>query len=95
MSKPKPVIQLKNVWKTYKMGEVKVHALRGITLDIEPGEFVAIMGPSGSGKSTLMNMVGALDVPSKGDVFLQGRNISSFTESDLAQLRGKTIGFIF
>ncbi len=89
------VIKLENVWKTYKMGEVKVHALQGINLEIKKGEFVAIEGPSGSGKSTAMNMVGALDIPSQGRILLDGKNISSFSESELSQIRGRKIGFIF
>lgn len=89
------VIELRDVWKTYQMGETQVHALRGISLEVRSGEFVAIMGPSGSGKSTAMNMIGCLDIPSKGSVFLGGKNISQLTESDLAQIRGKKIGFIF
>ncbi|MFT4261057.1 MAG: ABC transporter ATP-binding protein [Candidatus Woesearchaeota archaeon] len=91
----KTIIELKDVWKTYKMGQVKVHALRGVDLQIKKGEFVAITGPSGSGKSTLMNMVGCLDIPSKGTIKLSGKDIAKMTESDLAQIRGKTIGFIF
>jgi len=89
------VIELKNVWKTYTMGEVKVHALRGLNLKIRKGEFVAIQGPSGSGKSTAMNLIGCLDIPSQGKVLLEGKDISTFTESDLAQTRGQKIGFIF
>lgn len=89
------IIELQNVEKTYIMGAVPVHALRGVSVKIKHGEFVAIMGPSGSGKSTLMNMVGSLDLPSKGSVFLDGQDISKFGESHLAQLRGKKIGFIF
>ena len=95
MSKQKPLIQLRNVWKTYTMGENQVHALRGINLDVQQGEFLAIMGTSGSGKSTAMNMVGALDIPTKGEVLLEGRNIADMDESDLAQLRGRKVGFIF
>lgn len=93
--KKTPIIELDNVWKTYEMGDVKVHALRGLDLKIYKGEFVAIKGPSGSGKSTAMNMIGALDVPTKGKVLLEGKDISEFRESNLAQLRGKKIGFIF
>ncbi|MCH8003254.1 MAG: ABC transporter ATP-binding protein [Nanoarchaeota archaeon] len=89
------MIKLDNVWKTYQMGEVKVNALRGLDLEIKKGEFVAIMGPSGSGKSTAVNMVGALDIPSKGKVYLEKHDISKLSESDLAQIRGKKIGFIF
>ncbi|MFQ5475276.1 MAG: ABC transporter ATP-binding protein [Candidatus Nanoarchaeia archaeon] len=91
----KTIIKLKKVWKIYKMGDVEVPALQGIDLEIKDGEFVAIMGPSGSGKSTAMNMVGALDIPTKGEIFLDSYNIAHLTESDLAQIRGKRIGFIF
>jgi putative ABC transport system ATP-binding protein len=95
MKDKKPIIKIKDVWKIYKMGETEVKALRGLNLDIYPGEFVAIQGPSGSGKSTAMNMVGCLDTPTKGHIFLDGKDISQLHESDLAQLRGKKIGFIF
>ncbi len=91
----KPIIQLRKVWKTYKMGETNVHALQGIDLDVHPGEFLAIQGPSGSGKSTAMNLVGCLDVPTRGEIYLDGQNISKLSESDLAQIRGRKIGFIF
>ncbi|RME53565.1 ABC transporter ATP-binding protein [Candidatus Woesearchaeota archaeon] len=91
----KIIIELQDVWKTYTMGEVKVHALRGLTLQVYEGEFLSIMGPSGSGKSTAMNMIGCLDVPSKGRIYLSGQDISHLSESDLAQIRGKKIGFIF
>jgi len=91
----KNVIQLKDVWKIYKMGEVEVPALRGISLEVKEGEFVAIQGPSGSGKSTAMNMVGCLDVPTRGTVLLEGRDISKMSESELAQIRGRKIGFVF
>lgn len=91
----KSVIKLVNVWKTYKMGEVEVHALRGMNFEVKKGEFVAIMGPSGSGKSTAVNMVGVLDVPTKGDIYLENKNIAHLSESNLAQIRGKKIGFIF
>lgn len=89
------IIELRNVWKTYKMGEVEVNALCGLNLKIKKGEFVAIQGPSGSGKSTAMNMVGCLDIPTKGDIFLEGQNIAKLHESHLAQIRGRKIGFIF
>lgn len=89
------IIELDDVWKTYKMGQMKVHALRGLSLKVKRGEFLAVMGPSGSGKSTFMNMVGCLDVPSKGTIYLMGKDISKMEESELAQIRGKTIGFIF
>jgi putative ABC transport system ATP-binding protein len=91
----KPIIELDDVWKIYWMGKVEVPAVCGLNLKIYPKEFVAIMGPSGSGKSTTMNMVGCLDIPSKGRIFLNGKNISELHESDLAQIRGKTIGFVF
>jgi|TARA_B100002003_G_C14103399_1_gene530707 putative ABC transport system ATP-binding protein len=89
------IIKLENVWKTYQMGNVKVNALQGVDLIIKDGDFVAIMGPSGSGKSTMMNLVGCLDIPSKGKIFLDRQNIAHLHESDLAQIRGKRIGFIF
>ena len=91
----KPLIELKDVWKVYQVGDVKVEALRGLNWKVYPGEFVAIQGPSGSGKSTAMNMVGCLDIPSKGHIFLDGQDISKLSESELAQIRGKKIGFIF
>lgn len=89
------IIELSDVWKIYAMGDVEVPALKGVNLKIMRGDFVAIMGPSGSGKSTAMNMVGCLDVPSRGSIFLDGKDISQLTESELAQIRGKKIGFIF
>jgi len=91
----KPIIELKDVWKVYQIGDVKVEALRGLNWKVYPGEFVAIQGPSGSGKSTAMNMVGCLDIPSKGHIYLDGQDISHLSESGLAQIRGKKIGFIF
>lgn len=91
----KSIIKLENVWKTYQMGNVKVNALQGLNLDVKEGEFLAIMGPSGSGKSTAVNMIGCLDVPSKGRIFLDGHDISKLRESELAQIRGRKIGFIF
>ena len=91
----KEIIRLKDVWKTYKMGDSEVHALKNMDIIIKKGEFVAIMGPSGSGKSTAMNMIGCLDTPTKGSIFLDGHDISKLSESNLAQIRGKKIGFIF
>lgn len=90
-----PIIKLENVWKVYQLGKVELVALRGVSLDIHRGDFVTIMGPSGSGKSTLLNMIGSLDFPTKGKVFLKGKDISSMSESQLSQLRGNTIGFVF
>ncbi len=90
-----PLIQLDNVEKIYTLGKLQVKVLKGISLTINKGEFLAIVGPSGSGKSTTMNMIGSLDIPTTGRVILDGKDISTFSESDLAQLRGKKIGFIF
>lgn len=90
-----PVIELKGVKKIYQMGEVQVHALRGVDLAINKGDFVAIIGHSGSGKSTLLNMVGSLDLPTSGSIELGGIDIATLSESDLAQLRGKKVGYIF
>lgn len=90
-----PLIKLTDVWKIYQMGEVEFAALKGIDLEIYEGEFVVVLGPSGSGKSTLMNLLGCLDVPSRGTVLLNSRDISEMEESELAQIRGQMIGFIF
>jgi len=91
----KPIIELVDVWKIYRINEIEVPALRGLSMRIYKGEFVAVMGPSGSGKSTLMNMIGCLDVPTRGRIFLDGRDISKLEENELAQIRGKKIGFVF
>lgn len=91
----KSIIKIDDVWKIYDLGEVKIPVLRGLNLDIKKGEFLAIMGPSGSGKSTAMNLIGCLDLPTKGTVFLDGKDISKLHESVLAQIRGRKIGFVF
>jgi len=89
------IMELRDVWKIYRMGEFDVPALAGIELGVKPGEFVAITGPSGCGKSTMLNMIGCLDMPTRGKVLLEGRNISEFNSNELARVRGKKIGFIF
>lgn len=89
------LIELKDVAKYYRMGEAVVKAVDGMNIKIQDGDFVAIMGPSGSGKSTAMNLVGSLDLATRGKIFLDGTNIEHLDESDLAQVRGKKIGFIF
>jgi putative ABC transport system ATP-binding protein len=89
------LIDIRDVWKIYKIGDVDVVALRGLNFSVKKGEFVSIMGPSGSGKSTCVNMVGALDIPTKGHIYLDCKDISKMHESDLAQIRGRKIGFIF
>lgn len=89
------LIKLENVWKTYCLGEVELTVLRGVNLEINPGDFVTIMGPSGSGKSTLMYLIGFLDAPTKGKIFLKGKETSGLSENELAQARGQTIGFVF
>ncbi len=90
-----PLIKLNDVWKIYQMGEVEFAALKGINLEIYEGEFLVVLGPSGSGKSTLMNLLGCLDIPSKGTVYLNSEDISELGESELARIRGQMIGFIF
>ena len=89
------IIELQDVWKIYHMGEFDVPALQGIDLAIQKGESVAITGPSGCGKSTMLNMIGCLDMPTRGKILLESKDISKFSEDDLARIRGKKIGFVF
>ena len=91
----KPLIQLNDVHKTYVMGDEKIHALAGVSIDIYPGQYVAIMGPSGSGKSTLMNVLGCLDTPTSGSYLLKDREIAEMNDDELAEIRNNEIGFIF
>ncbi|HXK10051.1 MAG TPA: ABC transporter ATP-binding protein [Vicinamibacteria bacterium] len=91
----RPVVALENVTKVYRMGDVEVHALRGISLSVAPGDFVAVMGASGSGKSTLMNIVGCLDRPSSGRYLLAGEEVSRLDRAALAERRNRTLGFVF
>ncbi|MCH8569706.1 MAG: ABC transporter ATP-binding protein [Balneolales bacterium] len=91
----KPLISIQEMTKTYEMGDQTVRALRGVTIDIRKNEYVAIMGPSGSGKSTFMNMIGCLDTPSSGSYFLNGEDVSTLSDDELASVRNKEIGFVF
>ncbi len=89
------LIETRDLWKTYTMGEEEIHALRGVSIQIEKGEYVAIMGPSGSGKSTLMNLIGCLDTPSRGTYLLNGKEVSRMNDNELARIRNEEIGFVF
>ena len=89
------LIDTLDLWKTYVMGSEEIHALRGVTIQIERGEYVAIMGPSGSGKSTLMNLIGCLDTPSRGTYLLNGKRVSDMNDNELARIRDGEIGFVF
>jgi putative ABC transport system ATP-binding protein len=89
------LIETQDLWKTYVMGAEEIHALRGVNLTIERGEYIAIMGPSGSGKSTLMNLIGCLDTPTKGSYLLNGKLVSQMNDDELARIRNEEIGFVF
>jgi putative ABC transport system ATP-binding protein len=89
------LIETQDLWKTYVMGSEEIHALRGVNLSIDRGEYVAIMGPSGSGKSTLMNLIGCLDTPTKGSYLLNGKLVSQMNDDELARIRNEEIGFVF
>jgi putative ABC transport system ATP-binding protein len=89
------LIETRDLWKTYVMGEEEIHALRGVSIGIERGEYVAIMGPSGSGKSTLMNLIGCLDTPSKGSYLLNEKEVAAMNDDELARIRNEEIGFVF
>ena len=92
---PSMLISMRNIWKTYQMGAEKVHALHGVSFDIPRGEYIAIIGPSGSGKSTLMNLIGCLDTPTKGSYLLNGKEVASMNDDELARIRNEEIGFVF
>jgi putative ABC transport system ATP-binding protein len=90
-----PLIETRDLWKTYQMGDEEIHALRGVSIAIDRGEYVAIMGPSGSGKSTLMNLIGCLDTPTKGTYLLNDKEVSQMNDNELARIRNEEIGFVF
>src|SRR5262245_5607897 len=89
------LIETRDLWKTYVMGDEEIHALRGVSVEIQRGEYVAIMGPSGSGKSTLMNLIGCLDTPTKGSYLLNDKEVASMNDDELARIRNEEIGFVF
>lgn len=90
-----PLIKLENVWKKYQMGKIELVVLKGVSLEITKNSFIAIIGPSGSGKSTLLHIISCLDTPTKGDVFLEGQNVSKLSQDQLAEIRSKKFGFVF
>jgi putative ABC transport system ATP-binding protein len=92
---PNSLISMREIWKTYQMGSEQVHALHGVSFDIPKGEYIAIIGPSGSGKSTLMNLIGCLDTPSKGEYWLNAKNVSEMDDDELARIRNQEVGFVF
>src|SRR5687768_18235377 len=89
------LIETHDLWKTYVMGSEEIHALRGVSIEIERGEYLAIMGPSGSGKSTLMNLIGCLDTPTRGSYLLNGKQVGQMNDNELARIRNEEIGFVF
>ena len=89
------LISMRDLWKTYQMGAEQVHALHGVSFDVMKGEYIAIIGPSGSGKSTLMNLIGCLDTPTKGEYWLNGKNVSEMDDHELARIRNQEVGFVF
>jgi len=92
---PEALISMRNIWKTYQMGNEQLHALRDVSFDVQKGEYLAIIGPSGSGKSTLMNLIGCLDSPTSGQYWINSHLVSKMTDDELAQIRNKEIGFVF
>jgi len=92
---PGALISMRNIWKTYQMGTEELHALQGVSFEVQKGEYLAIIGPSGSGKSTLMNLIGCLDSPSKGQYWINGNLVSAMSDDELASIRNKEIGFVF
>ena len=92
---PASLISMRDIWKTYQMGSEEVHALHGVSFDVQKGEYLAIIGPSGSGKSTLMNLIGCLDTPTRGEYWINGKNVSEMDDDELARIRNKEVGFVF
>jgi putative ABC transport system ATP-binding protein len=92
---PAALISMRDIWKTYQMGEEQVHALRGVAFDVQKGEYLAIIGPSGSGKSTLMNLIGCLDTPTRGRYWINSKLVSDMEDDELARIRNKEVGFVF
>jgi putative ABC transport system ATP-binding protein len=92
---PASLISMREIWKTYQMGSEEVHALHGVSFDVQKGEYLAIIGPSGSGKSTLMNLIGCLDTPTQGQYWINGKQVSIMDDDELARIRNKEIGFVF
>jgi putative ABC transport system ATP-binding protein len=92
---PSALISMRNIWKTYVMGSEEVHALHGVSFDVQRGEYLAIIGPSGSGKSTLMNLIGCLDTPTQGEYWINGKVVSEMEDDELARIRNKEVGFVF